>query len=149
MGEAQVLFHLKSEKCTSAHPHKVALQEDEIGKRSSASLKKLVLDMKKMSEGLLDDKVLTCMRNAVVHSICADDPCIMPDILPASYQSITAEIQEAIPAKDVPTSLGSAALAPAPVEKMEGSELRDFLKLHGMEKFAIMHEIEWRAYELK
>ena len=90
MGEAQVLFHLESEKCTSAHPHKVALQDDEIGKRSSASLKELVLDMKKMSGGLLNGKVLTCIRNAVVHSICANDPYIVPDVLPASCQSITA-----------------------------------------------------------
>ena len=59
VGEAQVLFHLNNEKCTSAHPHKVALQEEEVSKRRATSLKELMTDIRKMSEGLLDGKVLT------------------------------------------------------------------------------------------
>ncbi len=84
VGEAQVLFHLDNEKCSSAHPHKVALQEEEISKRRATSLKELMTDMKKMCEGILDGKVLTCIRNTAVHSICTNDHCIVPDVLPAS-----------------------------------------------------------------
>ncbi len=127
----------------------MALQDEEVDKARKKSLKELMTNMKKMSEGLTNGKMITCIRNAAVHSICADDPCIVPDVLPASCFKITAEIQEAIPAKDAPTSLGSAALAPAPVEKLEGSELSAFLKAHDLEKYAVMDGIEWRAHKLK
>ena len=45
--------------------------------------------------------------------------------------------------------MGSAALALAPEEKLEGSKLSAFLKAHDLEKYTVINSIEWRAHKLK
>ncbi len=81
------------------------------------------------------------IRNAVVQSICAGDTSFMP----ASY----AEIQEAMPAKEAPTSLGTAALTPAPKEQLSDEELKDFLEMHQLGFCKDMEGIAWRAHKVK
>lgn len=52
------------------------------------------------------------MRNAAVHMLTGSDDMAAAAQLPVAAGQITAEVNAAMPAKDSPTSLGSANLEP-------------------------------------
>ena len=117
--------------------------------KGTHDLNLVLAEMKLMAEELTHGTQLTAIRNAIVHSICADEPCLRPAVLPASCQQITAEIAQAIPSKQAPTSLGSASLTPAPQEKLNEEELQAFLQEHDLLATRNMDGIEWRVKKLK
>lgn len=54
-----------------------------------------------------------------------------------------------MPSKTGPTSLGTAALESGHLEKLEGSDLEAFLKMHHLEHWKDTDGIEWRAKKLQ
>ncbi len=54
-----------------------------------------------------------------------------------------------MPAKNSPTSLGSAALEPGEKEELQGEQLEAFLKLHNLLHMKDMDGIGWRAKKLQ
>jgi hypothetical protein len=82
--QAEVLFHLKEEQCKSTHKHKVGLDEEAV--EPGRKLKEVFMEMKTMAEGLISGTQLTSIKNAVIHSICDDAPCLADYALPASCQ---------------------------------------------------------------
>ena len=90
---------------------------------------------------------LICMRNSVMYSFASDMTSGRLDYLPSS-QDITAEIQQAVPAKKAPTSPGTASLTPAPAAELKVEELQKFLADHHLKFCAEMDGIKCRAHKV-
>ncbi len=89
------------------------------------------------------------MRNAAVHCLLDNDDAPVSTQLPIASSEITAEINAAMPAKNSPTSLGSATLEPGKKEELEGEQLAAFLKEHDLLHMKSMEGIGWRAKKLQ
>ncbi len=108
VADVDVVFHDVEEACTSTHTHKVAIDSAAATQKLAATLQ----EMQELSKKLATKEGETAMRNAAVHCLVDDEEDVASIQLPVASADITAEVNAAMPAKNSPTSLGSAALEP-------------------------------------
>ncbi len=144
VADVDVIFHDVEEACTSTHVHKVAID----GAAATQKLAATLQEMQALSKKLATKEGATSMRNAAVHCLVdyVENPASIQ--LPVASSEITAEINAAMPAKNSPTSLGSAALEPGEKEELKEEQLEAFLKLHDLLHMKDMEGIGWRSKKL-
>ena len=86
------------------------------------------------------------MRNCAVRQLLTPQKSCHPS---RTAEQLSAELNEALPQKNSPTSLGNAALEPAPPEELSGDELEHFLSACGLLHMRQMDGIGWRAHKLQ
>lgn len=124
----------------------------DIIRTESVQIEDLFAEMQQLNLEFKHGAALTSIRNAIIHTICSytpQDDTTLPASCQAISEALPAEISEAIPSKDSPTSLGCAGLPTAPLEELKDEELAKFLHDHNLQELSNMEGINWKACKLQ
>jgi hypothetical protein len=106
--------------------------------------------MKQLATKLLTKQGQIVMKNAAAHCLLNPDDEVDSQQLPISCKQVTAKVNAAaMPSKDSPTSLGSAALEPGERKKMNEEEVNQFLQRHGLTAMKGLEGIAWKAKKVQ